>query len=111
MKFQLLSQISIGIQFLICSLAVWRLTHLFALEDGPGDFVYYLRKKLGNSIFGKAMDCFYCLSIWIALPFAFFLFRDWFSIVVGCLSLSGAACLLEQFTTPGKNNTDNKNTQ
>jgi hypothetical protein len=106
MKYQLLTQISIGLQFLICTLAVWRLTHLFVMEDGPWDFVYHLRKVLGNSIFGKAMDCFYCLSIWMAVPFAFILFRDWLSILVGWLALSGAACLLEQLTTSRKEHVD-----
>jgi hypothetical protein len=103
----MLTQINIGIQFVICALAVWRLTHLFVLEDGPWDFVYHLRRKLGNSIFGKAMDCFYCLSIWIAVPFAFIIFRDWLSILIGWLSLSGAASLVEQFTT--SRNDINKN--
>jgi hypothetical protein len=107
MKYQMLSEITIGMQFLICTLATWRLTHLFVLEDGPWDFVFLLRKKLGNSFFGKAMDCFYCLSIWIAVPFAFIIFNDWLSILIGWLSLSGAACLLEQFT--GKRMSDNEN--
>jgi len=92
-----------GVEFILCTLAVWRLTHLFVLEDGPWDFVFHLRKSLGNSIFGKAMDCFYCLSLWIAVPFTFIVFHDWIGWVIGWLALSGAACILEQFTTSGKN--------
>jgi hypothetical protein len=108
MNNEVLSQITIGMQFVICTLAVWRLTHLFVLEDGPWDFVYHLRKKLGNSIFGQAMDCFYCLSIWMAVPFAFIIFHDWIGRLVCWLSLSGAACLLEQFTGSRNNNNENK---
>jgi hypothetical protein len=108
MKYQLLSQITIGMQFLICTLAIWRLTHLFVLEDGPWDFVYHLRKKLGTSIFGKAMDCFYCFSLWMAVPFAFIIFHDWIGRLICWLSLSGAACLLEQFTGLRNNNNENK---
>jgi hypothetical protein len=108
MNDQVLSQITVGMQFLICTLAVWRLTHLFVLEDGPWDFVYHLRKKLGNSIFGQAMDCFYCLSLWMAAPFAFIIFHDWIGILVSWLSLSGAACLLEHFTGQRNNNNENK---
>ena len=109
MKHQVFSQIAIGMQFLICTLAVWRLTHLFVLEDGPWDFVFNLRKWLGNSIFGQAMDCFYCFSIWIAIPFAFVIFNDWPGRAICWISLSGAACLLEQITGPKNKNDDNKN--
>ncbi len=102
----MLTEISIEWQFLICALAVWRVTHLFVLEDGPWDFVYHLRKSLGNSFFGKVMDCFYCLSLWIAIPFSF-IFHDWPGRLIGWLALSGGACLLEQLT--GLNhNKDNK---
>ena len=95
---QILSEFNIGMQYLVCTLAVWRLTHLFVAEDGPWDFVYHLRKKLGNSMAGKAMDCFYCLSFWIAIPFAFVIARDWIAGVICWISLSGGACLLEQLT-------------
>lgn len=107
MKNLALTEMLAGMQFLLCTLAVWRLTHLFVLEDGPWDFVYHLRKKLGNSIFGQAMDCFYCLSLWIAVPFAFVIFHDWIGRVICWLALSGAACLLEQFT--GRLNHGNEN--
>jgi hypothetical protein len=38
------------------------------------------------------------LSIWVALPFAFFLKGDGSETVVGWLALSGAAVLLERST-------------
>ena len=49
-------------------LATWRVTHLLAFEDGPGDVVATLRQRLGNGFFGKLMDCFYCMSLWVAAP-------------------------------------------
>lgn len=93
------SELSIEMQFLLCTLAVWRLTHLFVAEDGPWDLIFLLRKKLGNSIAGKAMDCFYCLSIWMAIPFAMLISLDWTARIICWLSLSGAACLLEQLSS------------
>ncbi|MEO8765453.1 MAG: hypothetical protein ABI416_14240 [Ginsengibacter sp.] len=87
---------------LISTLAVWRLTHLLGKEDGPFDIIYLLRKKAGTGFFAKLLDCFYCLSIWIALPFGVWLGTDWLLKIVLWLALSGAACLLEQATT--KNN-------
>jgi hypothetical protein len=40
------------------------------------------------------MDCFYCLSVWIAMPFAWLLSGDALTGVVVWLALSGAASLL-----------------
>jgi hypothetical protein len=94
----MLSEFSIEMQYLVCTLTVWRLTHLFTAEDGPWDFVFHIRKKLGNSIAGKAMDCFYCLSFWIALPATLLISGSWLLRLLCWISISGAACLLEQFT-------------
>ncbi len=80
------------------SLAVWRVTHLLAEEDGPGDVVVRLRKRLGDSIAGQAMDCFFCLSLWIAAPFAVLLAGDVLTWGLMWLALSGAACLLQRAT-------------
>jgi hypothetical protein len=88
---------SIG-RFLLVSLAVWRVTHLLAEEDGPADAVVRLRERLGDSIAGRAMDCFYCLSLWIAAPFAMLLASDVLTWALGWLALSGAACLLQRAT-------------
>ena len=87
-----------GMEFVICILAVWRITHLFSQEDGPFDAVLRFRKLLGQSFFGSLLDCFYCLSIWIAIPFAIFLSNDWTEGIIVWLALSGAACLLFKIT-------------
>lgn len=101
----MLTEFTIEMQYVVYSIAVWRLTHLLVAEDGPWDVVFYLRKKLGNSVAGKAMDCFYCLSMWMAIPFAFVISSQLIMGFVCWISLSGGACLLEQFTTQG--NKDN----
>jgi hypothetical protein len=77
-------------------LATWRLTHLLAMEDGPGDLIAKLRQAFGNSFFGKLMDCFYCLSLWVAAPVACLLMNKWSEWPLLWLALSGAACLLER---------------
>jgi hypothetical protein len=85
--------------FVVAVLATWRLTHLLAAEDGPADLVVRFRKLLGDSFVGRMMDCFYCLSMWIAMAGALFITRrplEWF---VNWLALSGGACLLERLTT------------
>ncbi len=91
--------LSLSIRFVLAVLAVWRVTHLLASEDGPGDIVVKLRALLGQNWLGKLMDCFYCLSLWIAAPAALFVTRKPVDWLVTWLALSGAACLLER---PGR---------
>jgi hypothetical protein len=83
------------------ALGVWRVTHLLALEDGPANLVVRLRTILGESFWGTLMDCFYCLSLWVAAPAALLLTRSPCEWPLAWLSLSGAACLLEQFSGKG----------
>ncbi|MDB5201875.1 MAG: hypothetical protein JWQ27_1284 [Ferruginibacter sp.] len=85
--------------FLLICLACWRLTHLLSKEDGPFDLVYLLRKKAGAGFFGSLLDCFYCVSIWIAFPLVLALGYFWWEKLLYWLSVSGAACILEQATT------------
>ncbi len=94
----MLSEFSLGLRFLLCALAIWRLTHLLVAEDGPWDVIVKLRAWLGESQAGRAMDCFYCLSLWLAVPFAFFVASFWLGWIICWLALSAAAALLEQAT-------------
>lgn len=54
----------------LAALGVWRVTHLLHAEAGPGQWVARLRRTVGSGWLGQAMDCFHCLSLWLALPFA-----------------------------------------
>lgn len=98
-----MNEMGLSFRFLIAALAVWRVTHLLASEDGPADLVFRLRAKLGSGFLGKLMDCFYCLSLWVAAPFAFVVTRQLVGGLLAWLALSGAACLLERVTqeSPG----------
>ena len=87
-------------RFILCVLGVWRVTHLLVAEDGPWDLIVRLRKMLGTTMAGQLMDCFYCLSLWISVPFTFFAVSgaragllEWLAM---WLALSGAACLLHR---------------
>ena len=77
-------------------LAVWRVTHLVASEDGPADLIVRFRALLGRSIAGKLMDCFNCLSLWIAAPAALFVSHRPLEWLMSWLAISGGACLLER---------------
>jgi hypothetical protein len=85
-----------GMRFALASLAIWRVTHLLAEEDGPANVVVRLRERAGDGVLGELMDCFYCLSVWVAAPFGFALARRPRDAPLYSLALSGAASLLEQ---------------
>ena len=93
-----MNDMGLTFRFVLAALAVWRVTHLLASEDGPGDLVFRLRARLGSGFFGKLMDCFYCLSFWVAAPFAFAVTRQLAAWLLVWIALSGAACLLERAT-------------
>ncbi len=83
-------------RLILATLATWRVTHLLASEDGPADVIVRFREFLGQSLAGKLMDCFQCLSLWIAAPAALFVSKQPVEWTVAWLALSGAACLLER---------------
>jgi hypothetical protein len=88
----------IWIRFVLAVLATWRVTHLLANEDGPAHLIARLRLRLGESIAGSLMDCFNCLSLWVAAPLALVIANEPVMWAAAWLALSGAACLLERAT-------------
>jgi hypothetical protein len=79
-------------------LAVWRLTHLLHYEDGPWSLLLKLRTLAGTGVVGQAINCFYCLSLWVSAPFALAQGESWFERLLLWLALSGGAILLERTT-------------
>ncbi len=82
-------------------LCVWRITHLLLAEDGPWDIVIRLRRKAGTGFWGSLLDCFYCLSLWMAVPFALLLGGGWKERLLLWLAFSAGAILLERITNRG----------
>ena len=83
---------------LVGTLVVWRITHLLSLEDGPWKLMSRLRDRLGQGFFGSLIDCFYCLSVWVAFPFALLIGENWKARLLLWPALSGGAILLERAT-------------
>lgn len=77
-------------------LSVWRMTHLLHAEDGPWDLLVRLREAFGASLGGKLLDCFFCLSLWLAAPLAFFLGENLKERLLLWPALSAGAILLER---------------
>lgn len=83
-------------RFLLGILSVWRLTHLLYAEDGPWNAVVYLRRSVGSGFWGQLLDCFYCLSLWIAVPIAISLGQKLDERILMWPALSAGAILIEQ---------------
>jgi hypothetical protein len=86
--------------FALSVLGVWRITHLLYAEDGPGDLLVRLRRFAGSGFAGKLLDCFYCLSLWVAAPLAFFVPETRMERLLWWPALSAGAILLERVTAP-----------
>lgn len=83
-------------RFAAGALATWRVAHLLAAEDGPAEVVLRLRVRAGDGMLGELMDCFNCLSLWVAAPVSLVVARDRRELPLTWLALSGAACLIER---------------
>jgi hypothetical protein len=92
-----MSALDFWARFVLALLATWRVTHLVASEDGPADIIVRFRKLLGQSLAAQLMDCFNCLSLWIAAPAALFVSRRPLEWLLSWLALSGGACLFQRF--------------
>jgi len=91
-----MSELSFWPRFVLAALVTWRVTHLLAHEDGPANLIARLRARLGEGLLGRLMDCFHCLSFWVAAPAAFFVCAAPLDRLFAWLGLSGVSCLLER---------------
>lgn len=80
-------------------LCVWRVTHLLHAEDGPWDLMRRLRDALGGRSGSGLLDCFYCLSLWVSAPAAWWLGRDLTHGLVLWPAISAGAILIERLTS------------
>jgi Protein of unknown function (DUF1360) len=92
------AELSYETRFAVATFATWRVAHLIAHEDGPGEVIVRLRARAGDARLGSLLDCFFCLSIWVAAPLALATVRRRRDVISTWLALSGAACLLERAT-------------
>ena len=81
---------------IVSILAVWRVSALLNSEAGPWDALKRIRRLLAATVFGDLVNCFYCLSVWVAAPFAFALNNTWKERLLLWPALSAAAIILER---------------
>lgn len=87
---------------IVSILATFRVSHLVVREDGPFSMFRRLRAGLRRRGWHGPLDCLYCTSVWVALPFAYYAYRNLSgggSMVDALplwLAISGGACLLDR---------------
>ena len=88
----------VALRFALSALAVYRASFLVAREDGPWDVFRRLRGATKGGLAGRLVACVNCVSLWIALPLAWFVGTSWVERVVAWWALSGAAVLMDRAT-------------
>jgi hypothetical protein len=86
------------LHFALAVLAVWRITHLLSRENGPWNMFLRMRARPPDSMPKRLLSCFYCLSVWVALPFGWFVGTTLPEHLTAWWGISGAAVLLERAT-------------
>jgi hypothetical protein len=81
--------------FVLGVLAVWRLTHLLHAEHGPWGLIARGRVASRRLGLGDLFQCFFCLSLWTAVPVAWWLASEWPGRMITWLGLSSGAILIE----------------
>jgi hypothetical protein len=93
--------------FILISLAVWRISSLLAQENAPGDILKKLRIKLA-SLDGKfwqnvsnGVHCVWCNSIWVAMIGALPLSKTILEWIINVLALSAISIIINSFVMKG----------
>ena len=87
--------------FIVATLATWRIASLLTREDGPYGLFSRLRGSGSEPGPRGALHCLYCTSIWVAAPLTGFVAPWSARSIVIWLALSGGACLLDRATQHG----------
>jgi hypothetical protein len=87
------------LRFTLGATATWRITHLLIVEDGPWQAFARMRKAVAAGAVRGLLDCFYCLSLWVAIPFSVLLGHSTTDRFLLWPALSGAAILLDKLAT------------
>jgi hypothetical protein len=89
-----------ALTFVIAALAVYRVSALIAIEDGPFDVMARLRGRIDptqSNWIGRGLRCVVCVSFWISIP-AVWLIGGWLWPLTW-LGLAGAVSIVHRWLT------------
>lgn len=86
-----ISQPDLWLLLILACAATWRVTYLLYWEVGPFKVVMHLRALTGVKHRddvpiaypdGNVFECFWCLSIWMALPVTLLMLSPWWPVLI-----------------------------
>ena len=88
--------------FTIFCIAVWRISHMIWTEEGPshifarlrGIFIKETDHGTQTRLLGNLLLCILCISVWVAMPFGWYLSSNFIEFVAYTAALSGVAILI-----------------
>lgn len=95
------------LRLVVASMAVYRVAHMLAREDGPFDLFTRWRDRIGQrNWIGRGFHCVLCISFWLSIPAALWVLNTWitgliFDMTIFWLAIAGLVLVFHQLE--GKN--------
>lgn len=86
------------LDFVLVSLAVWRVSRIIVMENGPFNFIDTIRRKLGaykgETWWQDGLVCIGCWSFWIGMIAAVIVGGPWQTVILHGLAFSAVSVIL-----------------
>ncbi len=87
---------AVELMFFISVLACWRLVYLITEEHGPYNILLRMRVWAHKrDIDWINVDCAYCMSVWLAVPFAIYLAKDFWQFLIYWFAIAGGTVFFQ----------------
>ena len=89
-----------ALTFVIAALATFRISVALAEEEGPFGIFRAWRGALDpdqTTWLGRGVNCVFCVSFWVALPFAVLIEPDLWRVPLVWFALAGAVVLIRRW--------------
>ena len=84
--------------FAAAVLGTYRAVRMFLLEDGPFDVFAAIRARVTQRTWvGRGLQCYLCLSFWVALGAASLMAANWRELVLLWGGIAGGAVVLWKY--------------
>lgn len=82
--------------YLLISFAVYRITHLISMENGPKNLIDRFRSnlRLRSTFFYDLISCFLCLSVWVSIPFSVAISDNIMEAIFNLFAISGISIFI-----------------
>lgn len=86
------------LDFILISLAVWRISRMIAMENGPFNVMDSIRHRLGahkgETWIQQGIVCVGCISFWVGMIAAVIVGGPWWVVILHGLAFSAVSVIL-----------------